>query len=103
MKLELEEEKPWVRTPEGFQGLSTAFARKRVEIEGFNELSEKGGTPWYVTFCKEMTGFFSLLLWFGSFLCFIAFGVQESKEDKSNLYLGIVLSCVCFLTGCFSY
>ena len=102
-KLDLEEEKPWVRTPEGFQGLSTAFARKRLEIEGLNELSEKGGTPWYISFCKEMTGFFSLLLWFGSFLCFIAFGVQEIKEDKSNLYLGIVLSVVCFLTGLFSY
>ena len=52
---------------------------------------------------KEQTGFFSLLLWFGSILCFIAFGIQEDKTDESNLYLGIVLAVVVFITGVFSY
>lgn len=52
---------------------------------------------------KELTGFFSLLLWAGSFLCFIGFGIQEDKEDLSNLYLGIVLAVVTLLTGIFSY
>jgi magnesium-transporting ATPase (P-type) len=102
-KLELKEEKPWLRTADGFQGLSSAFAGERLAVEGTNELIEKGGNPWYVNFCKEMTGFFALLLWFGSFLCFIAYGVQETKTDKSNLYLGIVLAAVTFITGCFSY
>jgi sodium/potassium-transporting ATPase subunit alpha len=51
----------------------------------------------------ELTGFFSLLLWFGSFLCFIGFAIQEDKEDLSNLYLGIVLAVVVTLTGVFSY
>jgi sodium/potassium-transporting ATPase subunit alpha len=50
-----------------------------------------------------MVGFFSLLLWFGSALCFIGYIIQEDKEDKSNLYLGIVLAAVTFITGCFSY
>ena len=50
-----------------------------------------------------MVGFFSLLLWFGSALCFIGFIIQEDKEDRSNLYLGIVLAAVTFITGCFSY
>jgi sodium/potassium-transporting ATPase subunit alpha len=50
-----------------------------------------------------MIGFFSLLLWFGSALCFIGFIIQTDKEDLSNLYLGIVLAVVTFLTGCFSY
>jgi sodium/potassium-transporting ATPase subunit alpha len=50
-----------------------------------------------------MIGFFSLLLWFGSALCFIGFILQEDKEDKANLYLGIVLAAVTFITGCFSY
>jgi sodium/potassium-transporting ATPase subunit alpha len=70
---------------------------------GANELMKKDATPWYVTFIHELTGFFSLLLWFGSFLCFIGFIIQEDKEDLSNLYLGIVLSVVVFLTGVFSY
>jgi len=59
--------------------------------------------PWYILFLKEMIGFFSLLLWFGSALCFIGFIIQVDKEDKSNLYLGIVLAAVTWLTGCFSY
>jgi sodium/potassium-transporting ATPase subunit alpha len=42
-------------------------------------------------------------LWFGSALCFIGFIISEDKEDKSNLYLGMVLAIVTFLTGCFSY
>lgn len=50
-----------------------------------------------------MTGFFSLLLWAGSALCFIAFGIQDDKNDKSNLYLGVVLAVVVIITGCFSY
>jgi len=48
-----------------------------------------------------MTGFFSLLLWFGSALCFIGFILDDS--DKANLYLGIVLAAVTFITGVFSY
>ena len=50
-----------------------------------------------------MLGIFSLLLWFGSALCFIGYGIAKDKEDKSNLYLGLVLAIVTFLTGCFSY
>lgn len=59
--------------------------------------------PWYCLFIHELTGFFSLLLWFGSFLCFVGFAIQEDKEDLSNLYLGIVLAVVVFMTGIFSY
>jgi sodium/potassium-transporting ATPase subunit alpha len=51
-----------------------------------------------------MTGIFSLLLWFGGFLCFFGYAIQEDKaEDQSNLYLGIVLCLVTFVTGCFSF
>jgi hypothetical protein len=50
-----------------------------------------------------MIGFFSLLLWFGAALCFIGYIIQEDKEDKANLWLGIVLATVTFVTGCFSY
>lgn len=60
--------------------------------------------PWYIVFLHEMTGFFSLLLWFGSILCFFGYAIQEDKaDDSSNLYLGIVLASVVFVTGVFSY
>ena len=81
---------------------SSAATSKHAEV-GDNALTKKDAKPWYVLFIEELTGFFSLLLWLGAFLCFIGFGIQEDKEDKSNLYLGIVLSTVTFITGVFSY
>lgn len=52
-------------------------------------------------FFSEMTGFFSLLLWAGSAVCFLAFGLDTG--DETNLYLGVVLTLVTFLTGCSSF
>lgn len=50
---------------------------------------------------SEFTGFFSLLLWFGSLLSFIGYAMDNSSMD--NLFLGIVLSFVVIVTGFFSY
>ena len=36
-----------------------------------------------------MANFFSILIWVGSLLCFIAYGLDTA--DPSNLYLGLVL------------
>jgi len=83
------------------EGLDTEFAMKRMQIEGENVLTEKQGTPWYVSFFKQLTGFFALMLWGGALLCFIAYGLYP--DDPSNLWLGVVLAIVVFLTGCFSY
>jgi sodium/potassium-transporting ATPase subunit alpha len=84
-------------------GLTEAQAKAAHLEFGDNALSKKAAVPWYCLFLHEMIGFFSLLLWFGSALCFIGFIIQKDKEDLSNLYLGIVLAVVTFLTGCFSY
>jgi len=84
-------------------GLTAQQASDKHDEWGDNALQKKEATPWYIVFLKELTGFFSLLLWAGSFLCFIGFGIQTDKEDLSNLYLGIVLAVVTFLTGVFSY
>lgn len=48
-----------------------------------------------------MTSKFSLMLWAGSILCFVAYGLDSS--DPSNLYLGIVLAIVVFITGVVTY
>ena len=84
-------------------GLSEGAAKELLKEYGENALTKKEAVPWYCLFLHEMIGFFSLLLWFGSALCFIGFIIQTDKEDLSNLYLGIVLAVVTFLTGCFSY
>jgi sodium/potassium-transporting ATPase subunit alpha len=83
--------------------LTAGQAEKQHAIHGDNCLKKKAKTHWFVLFIHELTGFFSLLLWFGSFLCFIGYGIQEDKEDRSNLYLGVVLAAVVFVTGVFSY
>jgi len=84
-------------------GLNEAQAKEALNEFGLNALSKKEAVPWYCLFLQEMLGIFSLLLWFGAALCFIGYGISKDKEDKSNLYLGLVLSIVTFLTGCFSY
>jgi len=84
-------------------GLTSEQAKAIHAEVGDNALTKKDSVPWYCLFLHEMTGFFSLLLWFGAALCFIGFIIQEDKEDKANLYLGIVLSAVTWITGCFSY
>lgn len=84
-------------------GLTAEAAKAAHARYGDNALTKKEVVPWYCLFLHELTGFFSLLLWFGSFLCFIGYGIQEDKTDKANLWLGIVLGVVVFLTGVFSY
>ncbi|KAM4051619.1 LOW QUALITY PROTEIN: sodium/potassium-transporting ATPase subunit alpha-1-like [Anomaloglossus baeobatrachus] len=47
-----------------------------------------------------------MLLWIGAVLCFLAYGIQAATEEEpqnDNLYLGVVLSAVVIITGCFSY
>ena len=92
-------------------GLSAAMAAQILAREGENTLTERNKVPWYIMFIHEQTGFFSLLLWLGAALCFIAYALASYQEDQnptgyldpSNLYLGIVLATVVFITGCFSY
>uniref|UniRef100_A0AAR2JGN6 Sodium/potassium-transporting ATPase subunit alpha n=1 Tax=Pygocentrus nattereri TaxID=42514 RepID=A0AAR2JGN6_PYGNA len=63
-------------------------------------------TPEWVKFCKQLFGGFSILLWIGAVLCFLAYSIQAVTEDEpanDNLYLGVVLAAVVIITGCFSY
>jgi len=78
-------------------GLTSDEAEKRHHEQGNNTLSQKVKEPWFIKLFHELTGFFSLMLWGGSALCFIAYGLDQS--DKSNLYLGVVLAIVVLITG----
>uniref|UniRef100_A0A8C5V0P8 Sodium/potassium-transporting ATPase subunit alpha n=1 Tax=Microcebus murinus TaxID=30608 RepID=A0A8C5V0P8_MICMU len=53
-----------------------------------------------------MVGGFSILLWIGAFLCYIAYGILYSNNSSvslDNVYLGSVLILVVILTGVFAY
>lgn len=85
-------------------GFTSQQAKDKHTEVGDNALTKKDAVPWYCLFIHELTGFFSLLLWFGGILCFIGYAIQEDGGlDKSNLYLGIVLVFVVIATGIFSY
>lgn len=49
---------------------------------------------------------FSLLLWIGAGLCYIAAFIQylvNNTVDMDNIVLGLVLIAVVVITGCFTY
>uniref|UniRef100_A0A672MGS8 Sodium/potassium-transporting ATPase subunit alpha n=1 Tax=Sinocyclocheilus grahami TaxID=75366 RepID=A0A672MGS8_SINGR len=88
------------------QGLTNAKAAEYLARDGPNALTPPPTTPEWVKFCRQLFGGFSVLLWIGAILCFLAYAIQAATEDEpanDNLYLGIVLSAVVIITGCFSY
>lgn len=87
-------------------GLTPEHARMVLERDGPNELTPPKTTPEWLKFCKQLFGGFSMLLWIGAILCYIAYSIQASQMEDvpgDNLYLGIVLTGVVVVTGCFSY
>uniref|UniRef100_A0A8C7H850 Sodium/potassium-transporting ATPase subunit alpha n=1 Tax=Oncorhynchus kisutch TaxID=8019 RepID=A0A8C7H850_ONCKI len=102
------------------QGLTNAKAAEYLARDGPNALTPPPTTPEWVKFCRQLFGGFSILLWTGAILCFLAYAIQAATEDEPAgdnvsdrhtqnghhhhlLYLGIVLSAVVIITGCFSY
>lgn len=82
-------------------GLSTDEVERRLERYGPNTLTPPPQVSKWILFLHHLTGFFSLLLWAGGILCFVAYGLDSSSAD--NLGLGIILIVVVVLTGIFSY
>ena len=88
------------------RGLTTARAAEILARDGPNALTPPPTTPEWVKFCRQLFGGFSMLLWIGAILCFLAYSIQAATEEEpqnDNLYLGVVLSAVVIITGCFSY
>uniref|UniRef100_A0A8C3HID1 Sodium/potassium-transporting ATPase subunit alpha n=1 Tax=Chrysemys picta bellii TaxID=8478 RepID=A0A8C3HID1_CHRPI len=96
----------WVHPGSGLRGLTHSKAQEILVRDGPNALTPPPTTPEWVKFCRQLFGGFSILLWIGAILCFLAYGIQAGTEDdpaNDNLYLGIVLAAVVIITGCFSY
>merc|ERR1719354_67163 len=88
-------------------GLTREKASESLIRDGPNQLTPPKTTPAWVKFLRNMFGGFSTLLWTGAILCFVAFGVEYSQNpggvELDNVFLGIVLSAVVVITGCFQY
>ncbi|VDP73346.1 unnamed protein product [Schistosoma curassoni] len=70
-------------------GLTAEQAKTRLERDGPNALTPPKTTPEWVKFCKTLFGGFSLLLWIGAVLCFIAFSIESGTHEdppKDNIY-----------------
>ena len=74
------------------QGLTPAQAKQVLERDGPNQLTPPKTTPEWVKFCKQLFGGFSLLLWIGAILCFIAYSIQagtfeDPPGDNVRIYI----------------
>ncbi|NP_001166387.1 potassium-transporting ATPase alpha chain 2 [Cavia porcellus] len=88
------------------RGLSSTRAAELLARDGPNALSPPKQTPEIIKFLKQMIGGFSILLWVGAILCWIAYGIQYASNQSGsldNVYLGVVLALVVILTGIFAY
>ncbi|XP_007517265.2 potassium-transporting ATPase alpha chain 2 [Erinaceus europaeus] len=87
-------------------GLSSTQATERLARDGPNTLTPPKETSEVVKFFRQMVGGFSILLWIGAVLCWIAYGIQYSNDKSAsldNVYLGSVLALVVIFTGVFAY
>ncbi|CAF2062862.1 unnamed protein product [Rotaria magnacalcarata] len=88
------------------KGLTDAKVREVFARDGPNALTPPKTTPEWLKFCRQMFGGFAMLLWLGAILCFVAHGISVATYEEAandNLWLGIALTVVVFITGCFSY
>lgn len=88
------------------KGLSSIEAKRIYQRDGPNSLTPPKSIPWWVTLLKHMFQGFSMLLWAGAMLCYIAYLIEFSTSEdaaEDNLWLGTVLVLVCVITGIFSY
>ncbi|PVD27594.1 hypothetical protein C0Q70_12758 [Pomacea canaliculata] len=88
------------------KGLTPEQAREILSRDGPNQLTPHKTTPEWVKFVKQMFGGFAILLWIGSILCFIAYGIQLTEmpdPSEDNLYLAVALAGVVLISGAFSY
>lgn len=74
------------------KGLTNAKAADYLARDGLNALTPPPTTPEWVKFCRQLFGGFSILLWIGAILCFLAYAIQAATEDEpagDNVSLGM--------------
>jgi len=67
---------------------------------GLNRITPPPTVHWFIKFLWTLIGGFQLMLWFGSILCFVVYGISEGT-DIQTLALAVVLIVVIFVTCIF--
>ena len=75
-------------------GLTTRKASENLTKYGPNELTPPKHDPWWLRLIKSVFGgFFNILLWIGSVLCFVAYGIDQSDiKDPTNVCVFIFIA-----------
>jgi sodium/potassium-transporting ATPase subunit alpha len=60
--------------------LTSAQAKANLERDGPNCLTPPKTTPEWIKFCKQLFGGFSMLLWVGAILCYVAYAIEYSQN-----------------------
>lgn len=81
-------------------GLSSEEAKKRIGIYGYNRLTPPPRTPEWLLLLRQFNNLFLQLLLICAVLALISYILYG---DKNNLYLGVILAVVVFLTGLLGY
>ena len=82
------------------EGLTSAEAAVLLAKYGPNRITPPPTTHWFIKFLWTLIGGFQLMLWFGSILCFVVFGISNGT-DIQTLALAVVLIVVIFVTCIF--
>ena len=89
------------------QGLSVERAKEIFLRDGPNHLTPPKTTSEWVKFCRHLFKGFSMLLWIGAILCFIAYGIESStyedpaEDNVSGLMAMIEISIYTKLIICY--
>ena len=65
------------------QGLTGDQVEESLKRDGLNCLTPPKTTPAWIKFARNLFGGFSTLLWIGSVLCFIAYGVDAATNPET--------------------
>uniref|UniRef100_A0A7E4ZUQ9 Sodium/potassium-transporting ATPase subunit alpha n=1 Tax=Panagrellus redivivus TaxID=6233 RepID=A0A7E4ZUQ9_PANRE len=89
------------------KGLSSEAAAQKLEQYGRNQLTPPKVTPVWLLFLKTMFSGFNVLLWLGCTASCVCYAIEYSQDPwdakTDNLYLGIVLGVVVFVTAIFQF
>jgi sodium/potassium-transporting ATPase subunit alpha len=58
-------------------GLSSETAEAKLAVEGFNQITPPPTVHWFKKFLINLFSGFQLMLWVGSVLCFIVYGLSK--------------------------